>query len=152
MKKIPTFLLSLGILLASLGVAARASEAPREIAITANDAMQYSLKEITAAPGETITVKFSHIGKLPKTAMGHNWVLLKALPADAVSKFAMECMKFAPDYLPKDQSAILAHTKLLSGGESDSVTFTVPTEPGQYPFICTFPGHFAMMRGNLTVK
>jgi azurin len=61
-------------------------------------------------------------------------------------------MKNAPEYLPKDQSAILAHTKIVGGGESDTVTFTAPDKPGTYPFFCSFPGHFSMMKGKLIVK
>jgi azurin len=48
---------------------------------------------------------------------------------------------------------IIAHTGLVAGGESDTVTFTAPEEPGDYEYICTFPGHFAAgMKGTLTVK
>ena len=46
---------------------------------------------------------------------------------------------------------MVAHTKLLGGGESDEITFTAPAA-GEYPFICTFPGHFAIMQGVMTVK
>jgi azurin len=137
---------------AALAPALRAADTAREIAITANDAMQFNLKEITAAPGEKLNIKFSHIGKLPKAAMGHNWVLLSAASDSDVQKLAMECMKNAPDYLPKDRSVILAHTKLLGGGESDVITFTAPDKPGAYPYLCTFPGHFSMMKGKLIVK
>lgn len=136
----------------SLIPALHAADAAREIAITANDAMQFNLKEITAAPGEKLGIKLSHIGKLPKTAMGHNWVLLSATSDADVQKIAMECMKNAPDYLPTDRSVVLAHTKLLGGGESDAITFTAPDKPGVYPYICTFPGHFSMMQGKLIVK
>lgn len=143
-------LLSLGSVAAP---ALRAADAaPREIVITANDAMQFNLKELTAKPGEKIAVKLSHVGKLPKTAMGHNWVLFSALPDAEVNKLLMDAMKNAPDYLPKDQSAILAHTKIVGGGESDTVTFTAPDKPGSYPFFCSFPGHFSMMKGKLIVK
>ncbi len=132
--------------------ALHAADAAREIAITANDAMQFNLKEITAAPGEKLSIKLSHIGKLPKAAMGHNWVLFSATSDADVQKIAMECMKNAPDYLPKDRSVVLAHTKLIGGGESDVITFTAPDKPGSYPYICTFPGHFSMMKGKLIVK
>ncbi len=129
-----------------------AADAPREVVITANDAMQFSLKEITAAPGEKITVKFSNIGKLPKTAMGHNWVLVKPMSAAELNSFGMACMKAAPEYIPADRSAVIAHTKILGGGESDTITFTAPATAGEYPYLCSFPGHFAMMKGKLTVK
>lgn len=146
----------LAIALLSLGGTAAspllAADAPREIAITANDAMQFNLKEITAAPGEKLSVKLSHVGKLPKTAMGHNWVLFTAVSDAEVQKLAMECMKNAPEYLPKDRSVVLAGTKILGGGESDTVTFTAPDKPGVYPYICSFPGHFSMMKGKLIVK
>ncbi len=141
--------------LAFVGAAApvvHAADASRQVAITSNDAMQYNVKEITAKPGEKITVKLSHVGKLPKTAMGHNWVLFSNLPDAEVQKLLMDGMKNAPDYLPKDKSAVLAHTKVIGGGESTTVEFTAPTKPGSYPFFCTFPGHFSMMKGKLIVK
>src|SRR5690625_654720 len=58
------------------------------------------------------------------------------------------------DYLPADMDdQIIAHTDLVAGGESDSVTFNAPDETGEYDFICTFPGHFAAgMKGVLEVK
>jgi len=57
----------------------------------------------------------------------------------------------AAGYVPNDP-AILAKTKLLNGGESDTATFTAPAA-GTYTFLCTFPGHFvAGMKGTLTVK
>ena len=59
----------------------------------------------------------------------------------------------APNYMPKDMSKVIAHnTKVLGPGESETVDFTAPTTPGEYPYICTFPGHFATMRGKLIVK
>ena len=153
MKLKNLLLLSLGLLCAGSGAALRAADpAPREIAITANDAMQFDLKEIVAAPGERIALKLTHVGKLPKTAMGHNWALFSALPDADVTKLLMDAMKNGPDYLPTDRSALLAHTRILGGGESDTVVFTAPATPGAYPYFCTFPGHFSMMKGRLIVK
>jgi azurin len=148
-------LLALSIL--ALGSAAApalraADAAPREIVVTANDAMQFNLKELAAKPGEKIAIKLNHVGKLPKTAMGHNWVLFAPLPDADLNKLLMDAMKNAPEYLPKDRSAILAHTRIIGGGESDTVVFTAPEKPGSYPYFCTFPGHFSMMKGKLVVK
>ena len=84
--------------------------------------------------------------------MGHNWALFSALPDPDVTKLLMDAMKNGPDYLPTDQSALLAHTRILGGGESDTVVFTAPATPGAYPYFCTFPGHFSMMKGRLIVK
>ena len=55
----------------------------------------------------------------------------------------------APDY--KDQ--IIAASGLAGGGETVTVTFTVPDEPGSYPYVCSFPGHYyAGMKGVLVVE
>lgn len=143
-------------LFALAGVFALATQAsaaaPREVTITSNDAMQFNLKEIAAKPGETIRLTLKHVGKLPKTAMGHNWVLVKPMTPAEFNAFAMSCVTKAPVYLPDDRSAVLAHTKIIGGGESDTIEFTVPSAPGDYPFLCTFPGHYAMMKGVLKVK
>ena len=61
----------------------------------------------------------------------------------------------ATDYIPADEESkkmIVAHTKILGGGESQTITFTAPAEAGDYPYVCTFPGHFALMQGVLKVK
>lgn len=126
--------------------------AAREVAITANDSMQFNVKEIAAKPGEKIKLTLSNVGKLPKTAMGHNWVLLKPMTADAFNKLAMSGASNPPDYLPKNKTSVLANTKMLGGGETDTIEFTAPTAPGKYPFYCSFPGHFGMMKGNLIVQ
>ena len=46
---------------------------------------------------------------------------------------------------------MIAKTKVLGGGESDSVTFSIK-EAGEYQYLCSFPGHFALMQGKITVK
>ena len=139
--------------LAFLGaLTVRAQDA--EVKITGNDAMQYDIKAFEVKPGQKVKLTFTNIGKLPKVAMGHNVTVLKK--GSDKQAFAMEAIKFAAnDYIPtsapfKDQ--IIAHTKLLGPGESESIEFTAPAEAGEYPFLCTFPGHFAVMNGIMTVK
>jgi len=46
------------------------------------------------------------------------------------------------DWLDVDDPGIIAHTALIEGETSDSVTFAAPP-PGIYSFICTFPDHHA---------
>ena len=56
-------------------------------------------------------------------------------------------------YLPKDDPRVLAHTKLIGGGESSSVTFKTDGLAGKdLTFFCSFPGHFAMMKGSFKVN
>ena len=72
-----------------------------------------------------------------------------------MAAFATKCITAAAtDYVPADeatQKQILAKTKMIGGGEEAEVSFTAPA-PGEYPFLCTFPGHFAVMNGRLIVE
>lgn len=123
----------------------------RTVAITADDAMKFSVTEIRAQPGEQLLVSLKNVGRMPKQAMAHNWVLLVALPDAEVLALAQGAAARMPDYLPADAAKILAHTRLLGPNESDTVELTAPATPGEYPFVCTFPGHAALMRGKLIV-
>lgn len=140
--------------LAACLVSPLAFAADAKVELTGNDQMQYSSKAFEVTAGDTVTLSFKHIGKLPKVAMGHNVVILKT--GTAVPAFATKAMSAKDtDYIPADaesKAAIVAHTKLIGGDESDTITFTAPAEAGAYPFLCTFPGHFAVMQGVMTVK
>lgn len=122
-----------------------------ELEIHGTDEMKYNKKELTVYEGQTVTLTLKHVGEMPMSAMGHNWVLLK----DGVSlaDFAKKAIQAADnDYIPEGEAEqIIAHTKMLGGGESDTITFKAPAK-GTYTFICTFPGHYAMMQGKFIVK
>jgi azurin len=130
---------------------AAAKSGGRTIEITANDQMKFSLATMEAKAGEEITVKLTNQGTLPKEAMGHNWVLLKK-GAD-VNAFATAAMTAKDtDYIPasmKDQ--VVAFVPVLGPKQSKEVTFKAPAA-GEYTFICSFPGHYMLMKGTLTVK
>jgi len=126
---------------------------PRTVEITANDQMKFSLTTIEAKAGEDLKVVLTNLGTMPKEAMGHNWVLLKK-GAD-VTAFATAAMTAREtEYIPaglKDQ--VLAHTELIGPRKSSEASFKVPSEPGEYPFLCSFPAHFLTgMKGVLVVK
>lgn len=121
------------------------------IELTGDDNMKYDKTLFKVKAGEQITLNFKNVGKLPKDAMGHNVVVLQ--PATDIDAFAMDAIKAkATDYIPEGHEAdIIAHTKLLGPGESDSITFTI-AEPGVYDFICSFPGHHGTMKGQIVVQ
>jgi azurin len=126
---------------------------PRAIEITAGDNMKFNLATIEAKPGEALKLTLTNIGTLPKEAMGHNWVLLKkGTDANAFSTAAMTAKD--TDFIPaamKDQ--VIAHTELIGPRKSSEITFSAPTEPGEYVYLCSFPAHFpAGMKGVLVVK
>lgn len=115
--------------------------------------MKFSVTTIEAKPGEQLKVVLKNIGNLPKDAMGHNWVLLKKGSdpmAFANAAVAAKAQEYVPEAL---KNQVVAHTKLLGPKQNDEVTFTVPSETGDYPFLCSFPAHYVVgMKGVLTVK
>lgn len=121
------------------------------IVIEANDQLQFSVTEFTVAAGEEVSIQLVNVGSLPKETFGHNLIVLNA-GVDLVA-FATDAMaKAENEYLPEDLSQVLAHTSLLGPGESETITFTAPTAPGQYEFLCSFPGHYGTMRGIMIVE
>jgi azurin len=115
--------------------------------------LKFSKTEITAKPGQKITVKLTTVSKMPPQAMAHNFVLLKQ-SADATA-VAQASAKYADnEYIsPEMKDKIIAYTGMAGGGETVEVTFTAPEKPGEYTYVCTFPGHFlGGMKGTLTVE
>ena len=55
------------------------------------------------------------------------------------------------DYIPEETTEVIAHTKMIGGGETTVIEFIAP-EAGTYNYICSFPGHYAMMKGKLIVE
>ena len=86
--------------------------------------------------------------------MGHNLVILKkGVSAIAFGQKVLASGGNATNALPESvKGDVLAHTKLLGPGETEVINFKVPMETGSYEYVCTFPGHFAMMRGIMEVK
>lgn len=151
-KKIQTLCLLIPMLMVAQVVMAGNPEA-KVIEIDGNDQMEFSVTDIEAQPGQPVTVKLTTISDFPKTAMAHNFVLLKS-GADATAVANASAAASSSEYIaPEMEDKILAYTGLAGGGETVEVTFTVPEKPGDYEYICTFPGHYAGgMKGTLTVK
>lgn len=122
--------------------------------IEASDGNTYLLLEgIQASPGEELRIRLTTISEMPAAAMAHNWVLLNA--EASANDFAMAASQARDnDYLPEDRmNEVLEYTEMAGGGETVEVTFTAPEEAGDYPYLCTFPGHFgAGMKGLLKVQ
>jgi azurin len=117
--------------------------------ITGNDQMQYDKKELDVpASCKEVTVTLHHAGQLPAAAMGHNWALVNTPDLNAVANAGMGA-GLASDYVPPGDKRVLAHTKVVGGGQTTSVTFSTAAlkAGGDYTFLCTFPGHNALMRG-----
>src|SRR5690606_41220727 len=108
-------------LLSVMAVPAMAAQC--DVTIEGNDAMQFSTKEIVVDKScEEFTVNLQQVGKLPKTAMGHNVVITKSSDKQGVANDATTAGP-SNDYIKPGDERVIAHTKMLGGGEKDSVTF-----------------------------
>jgi azurin len=126
---------------------------PRVVEIIGTDDMKYNITSIAAKPGEQITIRLTAKGTMPAVAMSHNVVVLQ-LKTDAAAFTTAGMTARATDYIaPANKAQVIAATKLAANGQTVEVTFKVPAVPGSYPYVCTFPGHFAAgMKGALVVK
>lgn len=131
------------------------SEAPDEgkvveVSISANDQMQFSKNEIKVKAGSVVKLTLKHTGEMDEKVMGHNFVLLEQ--GTDISTFGQKAVQAAEnDYIPEDGEQVIAHTEILGGGESTTIEFKAP-EAGTYDFICSFPGHYAIMKGKFIVE
>jgi azurin len=132
---------------------AAAAKGVRTVEIVGTEDMKYSVPTITAKPGEQLRIRLTSKGAMPKIAMAHNVVVLNRT-AKVVDFVTAAMNARATDFIPADKKAdVIAHTGLAGAGETVEVTFKVPAAAGDYPFVCTFPGHFqAGMKGTLSVK
>ncbi len=113
--------------------------------------MQFNTKSIVVDKTcKEFTINLKHTGKLPKAAMGHNVVISKKADESAV---ATDGMKAGLDnnYVKAGDERVIAHTDVVGGGESTSVTFDVSKlkEGEDYAFFCSFPGHWSIMTGEI---
>ena len=143
-------------LLFSVTGCSRAPEAPpKTVEIHADDKMKFDVTAFEAKPGQKISVTLKNVGTTPKFSMGHNFIMLdRAVNTGNVLAFLDKAStQAAHDYVPPDAKEVLAHTKLLGPGESDTVTFSAPFVPGEYLYLCSFPGHYSQgTKGIMTVK
>jgi len=135
--------------LSAYGRAAHAADKVCALEISGNDLMQYDKKELAVAADCTqIKLTLTHVGKLPAAAMGHNWVLVKSADLATVANAGVSA-GLANNYLAPNDPHVIASTKVVGGGESTSVTFPASKlKKGEsYMYLCTFPGHNALMKG-----
>lgn len=156
MKKIPELLL-IGFLMFCCGSDGNmtktdidvARKVESKISLNSYDSMQFSQKILKAKANQEITLTLYHKGMMNKQIMGHNFVLLKK-NVD-VESFARKAMLAKDNDFITDESDVIAYTRLIGGGESDTIVFTIE-KPGVYIYLCTFPGHSQLMRGKLLIE
>jgi azurin len=119
----------------------------RTITIGTEPGLKYDKTEIRAEAGARIKLTFENTDDLT-----HNLLLLRPGTVASVAEAALNMGTEGPtrDYVPRSDD-VLVHTSLLEPETTESIYFTVPDEPGDYPYVCTFPGHWRTMQGLLRV-
>jgi azurin len=125
-----------------------------KVTVDSTDQMSFDTKDISIDKScKTFTVELKHSGSLPKNVMGHNWVLSKTADMQPIATDGLAA-GIDKNYLKEGDARIIAHTKIIGAGETDSVTFDVSKLAAgeSYGFFCSFPGHISMMKGTVTLK
>lgn len=122
----------------------------REVRIVAGKNLSYETRTFTVAPGEAIQLTLENPDAVP-----HNWALVKpgtlAKVGDLANKFVSDPEALARQYVPKSEDVIV-YTDIAYPRNSFSIYFHAPSQPGSYPYLCTFPGHWMVMNGVMTVE
>ncbi len=147
----PSRFLVAAALLAALSAPLHAADC--SVQIDGNDAMQFNKTAIDVPKAcKSFTVQLRHAGKMPKAAMGHNWVLAKTADVQAVANDGIAA-GLDKQYVKPGDARVIAHTRVVGGGESDSVAVDVSKlKAGEsYTFFCSFPGHAGVMKGSFAL-
>lgn len=150
-----SILSSLTLLTLAAAVSTAKADEVAEVKITA-DKLQflYDVKEFTVKAGQKVKITLVNpadsVNRQP-----HNLLVVKPGKKDIVGMAANNAIA-DPAFLTEKQAIpesedILFHSKLLQPGEEETIEFTAPSEPGDYPYLCTYPGHWAIMNGVMKV-
>lgn len=119
-----------------------------QIELSTEPGLQYDRDLIEVSAGSKVALRFNN-----DDDMAHNIVITLPESADRVGEEAMSLGLDADDmeYVPRI-GEVLYHSSMLEPGQIETIYFTAPEEPGDYQFVCTFPGHYITMRGTLRVQ
>lgn len=124
--------------------------APKEVHLelaSVGEQMQFDKKDLSVPSSSKVTITFKNNAK--GAAMTHNFVLVQSGTVESVG-IAAASVSVEKGYIPSHY-AIIANSPLAKPGETVTFSFMAPPS-GSYEFLCTTPGHFAVMRGTFTVQ
>ena len=113
--------------------------------------MLFDVETIEAKRNQPIRLEF-----LNPDATPHNLVLVQPGSLEEIGT-AANLMAADPEaaksgqFIPSSKK-IIVHTKMLKQGDSEILRFKAPDKSGEYPYLCSFPGHWTIMKGKLIVK
>lgn len=122
----------------------------REIVIEAALGLQFIQKKISVKAGERVTIRFENPDVVP-----HNWLLARPGSLQTLGEqcnlMITDPQGLAKHYVP-ESADVLAYTDMTNPQGKSIIHLTAPNEPGQYPYLCTFPGHWMVMNGVMQVE
>lgn len=122
----------------------------RPVVLEAGKNLTYATRRLTARPGEAVQLTFVNPDVVP-----HNWVLVKpgalARVGDLANRLVADPEAALHHYVPKSDD-VLVHTDVTEPEATSTIFFRAPTARGKYPYLCTFPGHWMVMNGELVVE
>lgn len=114
--------------------------------------MKFDKAEIEVKAGAKVALLFIN----EKCPLQHNLIIIKPGTKDKVGaeadKLLADPNAMKNNYVPASTDVLIKGNKLIGIGQSDLIEFTAPTEPGDYPILCTFPGHWRLMNAVMHVK
>jgi putative heme-binding domain-containing protein len=127
----------------------KAIRGARPIAMETGGNLTFKTRSFSVRPGEPIRLSFTNPDVVP-----HNWVLVRPgtldRVGDLVNRLIAEPDAVVRQYVPRTAD-VLVYTDIVQPGQSVAVYFRAPLEKGTYPYLCTFPGHWMVMNGQMEV-
>ncbi|HEV3417919.1 MAG TPA: DUF6797 domain-containing protein [Pirellulales bacterium] len=118
--------------------------------LSAGNNLTFSTRTLRAKAGENVKLTFHNPDVVP-----HNWVLVKkgalASIGDLTNKLVADPEAVFRQYVPKSDD-VICYTDIVPSGQQSTISFRAPQEKGRYPYLCTFPGHWMVMNGELVVE
>ncbi len=122
----------------------------RAITIEAGKNLSYTVRSLKVRPGEAIQLTFLNPDQVP-----HNWALIRPgslyRVGDLVNKIVAEPDAATRHYSPRTED-IIVYTDIVGPQDQFIISFHAPKTPGRYPYLCTFPGHWMVMNGEMIVE
>ena len=124
-----------------------------EIVISGSDMMKYDTSEINIDKKcDKIIVTLKHSGNLPVNVMGHNILFLETKNLQMITSKVNMSHGIENGFIP-ELSEVLLKSEMIGGGQE--TTFEIDPKVFksgvEYMFICSFPGHYALMKGKLNI-
>jgi azurin len=123
---------------------------PRAITMEAGKNLSFETRQFTVRAGENIKLTFSNPDVVP-----HNWILVKPgsleRVGDLTNKLVSDPEAVTRHYVPRSDD-VLCYTDIVPPRDSFSIYFRAPLQKGRYPYLCSFPGHWMVMNGQMIVE